>query len=390
VRDKTIAVSAALFCFGTVGGSLVPRMPAFKESLGLTDGRVGLVFVAYAVGAMAGSLVARSLMAHGARRLVRGGTILLLVALVGPALAPNYALFAGSAVLLGIIAGVIDVLENSQAAEIERDAGRPMINAFHGFWSLGFIAGAAGAAAAASLGVAPLPHFAFVAVVVGAASVPLLAGVPDTRGGAATMVPGGTTRLRIGTAVAAVAAVAFLGIVVESAGGDWSPVYLREVGRAGLGFAATAGVVFALAMTAVRFVADRLTARTSPAVMAAAGSVVSAAGIALAIAFPAPPTALLGFLLDGAGCAAIVPLAFSAAANLGRTGTALSIVTGAGYAGTIVGPFVIGTTSDHFGLRTALAIPLVAALAVIGAAASLKPLRAQGRPDGQAGAAERS
>jgi MFS family permease len=124
-------------------------------------------------------------------------------------------------------------------------------------------------------------------------------------------------------------------------------------------------------------VADRLTARTSPAVVAAAGSLVSAAGIGLAIALPAPPTALLGFLLDGAGCAVIVPLAFSAGANLGRSGTALSLVLGAGYAGTIVGPFVIGTAADHFGLRAALAIPLVAALAVIAAAASLRPLRAQ-------------
>ncbi len=386
MQTKTFAVNAAFFCLGTMGGSLVPRMPAFKESLGLTDGQVGLWFVTYAIGAVMGSLLARPLMAYGARRLVRGGTVVLMVALVGPGLAPNYAFFAGSALLLGMIAGVVDVLENSQAAEIEREAGRPMINAFHGFWSLGFIAGAAGAAGAAFLGVAPLPHFAAVAVVVGAASVPLLAGVPDTRGGAAGMVPSGTTRLRIGTAVAAVAAVAFLGILVESAGGDWGPVYLREVGRTGLGFAAIAGVVFSLAMTGVRFVADRLTARTSPAVVAAAGSLVSAAGIGLAIALPAPPTALLGFLLDGAGCAVIVPLAFSAGANLGRSGTALSLVLGAGYAGTIVGPFVIGTAADHFGLRAALAIPLVAALAVIAAAASLRPIVAPGQP----GAAERS
>ena len=86
-----------------------------------------------------------------------------------------------------------------------------------------------------------------------------------------------------------------------------------------------------------------------------------------------PLTAIAGFMLVGAGCAVMVPLAFSAGANLARSGTALSIVTGAGYAGSIVGPFLIGSTSDRVGLRAALAIPLAAALAVLVSAVSLRP-----------------
>src|SRR5207244_138867 len=366
-----LAVSAAFFCFGTIAGSLVPRMPAFKESLGLTDGQVGLAFLAYAVGAVAGAALARPVMAWGARRLVRGGTLVILALLIGPAVAPVFGLFALSFFLRGILGGFLDVLENSQAAEIERKAGRPMINGFHGFWSLGFIAGAVGSAVAASLGIGPLPHYVFVAVVVGAVSVPLLPGLPDTRGGATTMLPSGTTRWRIGTAVVGVSAIAFLGIMVESGGGDWGPIYLRDVGQTGLGLAATVGVAFALAMTAVRFTADRFTARTSPAVVAPTGALVSATGVGVAIVFPAPLTAIAGFMLVGAGCAVMVPLAFSAGANLARSGTALSIVTGAGYAGSIVGPFLIGSTSDRVGLRAALAIPLAAALAVLVSAVSL-------------------
>src|SRR2546430_4365704 len=69
-----MAVSAAFFCFGTIAGSLVPRMPAFKESLGLSDGQVGLVFLAYAVGAVAGAALARPVMGWGAPRPVAGGT----------------------------------------------------------------------------------------------------------------------------------------------------------------------------------------------------------------------------------------------------------------------------------------------------------------------------
>src|SRR5437879_3415492 len=210
-----MAVYAAFFCFGTIAGSLVPRMPAFKESLGLTDGQVGLAFLAYAVSAVAGAALARPVMAWGARRLVQGGTLVILALLIGPAVAPGFGLFAVSFLLLGIVGGFIDVLENSQAAEIEREAGRPMINGFHGFWSLGFIAGAVGSAVAASLGIGPLPHFMFVAVVVGAVSVPLLSGLPDTRGGATTMLPRGTTSWRIAPAAVGRTPQALAGLTAD-------------------------------------------------------------------------------------------------------------------------------------------------------------------------------
>jgi len=247
-----------------------------------------------------------------------------------------------------------------------------MINGFHAFWSLGFVAGGVGASAAASLNIEPLPHFAAVAVVIGLASIPLLAGVPNTSGGAATLLPSGTTRWRVGTAVGAVAAMAFFAILVESAGGDWGPIYLRDYGHTQLGVAAAVGVTFSIAMTVVRFLADRLTALTSASVVAAVGAVVSVAGIALAVALPAPPTAIAGFTLVGAGCAVLVPLAFSAGANLGRTGAALAVITSAGYAGSIVGPFVIGATADRIGLRIALGIPLLAAVAVLLSATALR------------------
>lgn len=365
-------MSAAFFCFGTVAGSLVPRMPAFKESLHLTDGEVGIAFVVYAVGAVVGAVVAGPVLARGARRWVRIGTVAMLLTFVTPALAASFLLFALTFLLLGLFGGFLDVLENSQAAAIERDAGRPMINGFHGFWSLGFVAGGLGAAAAASLNVPPLPHFAVVGVVVAAVSVPLLAGVPDTRGGAATLLPSGTTRWRVGTAVVAVAAMAFFGVLVESAGGDWGPVYLRDYGHTALGVAAGVGVAFSVAMTVVRFTADRLTSRYSPAVVAAVGALVCVFGIGMAVALPQPATAITGFTLVGAGCAVLVPLAFSAGANLGRTGAALSVITSAGYAGSIVGPLLIGSAADRFGLRLALAVPILAAIAVLATASGLR------------------
>ncbi len=99
------AVSAAFFCFGTVAGSLVPRMPAFKESLHLTDGEVGLAFVVYAAGAVAGAVLARPILAGGARTWVRALTAVMVAALITPALAPGFAVFAATFLVLGAARG---------------------------------------------------------------------------------------------------------------------------------------------------------------------------------------------------------------------------------------------------------------------------------------------
>ena len=170
--------------------------------------------------------------------------------------------------------------------------------------------------------------------------------------------------------------MALFGILVESAGGDWGPIYLRDYGKTTLALAAAVSVTFSIAMTLVRLTADRLTARTSAAVVVALGAIVSMIGVGLAVALPAPATAIAGFTLVGAGCAVMVPLAFSAGANLGRTGTALSVVMSAGYVGSIVGPWLIGSTADRVGLRLALLIPLAAAVAVLLTAVGLRVRRA--------------
>jgi len=73
------------------------------------------------------------------------------------------------------------------------------------------------------------------------------------------------------------------------------------------------------------------------------------------------------------GCAVQLPLAFAAGANLGRSGTSLAIIFVSAYSGALVSPALIGFAADHFGLRAAMGIPLVAAFVVIALARNLSP-----------------
>ena len=366
------AVSVAFLAFGAVSGSWVPRLPALKDHLHLSDAQVGYALVLFAVGAVLGAMAARLVLAQGSRRWVRLGTVAICVALLGPGLAGSFVELLAAALLLGLCAGFIDVLENAQAAELERDMQRPLLNGFHGFWSLGAILGSVGAGIAAFAGMAPLPHFAIAAILAAVASAPFLRALPDTRSGADRTTPSTPGRPWLQGSVIAVAAIAFAGLVVEGGTSDWSALYLREFSHANSGVAAGGFAAFALAATIVRFRADLLTAKTNPATVARLGGLIAALGLALAIAVPALPVAIIGFALVGMGTAVLVPLAFSAGANLGASGTALTVILAAGYAGSIAGPAVIGTAADHFGLRVALTILLAAAIAVTALAGNLQ------------------
>ncbi|MGH7760007.1 MAG: MFS transporter [Candidatus Dormibacteraceae bacterium] len=376
IRERR-AVSVAFLAFGAVSGSWVPRLPALKDHLHMSDAQVGYALLAFSLGALIGAGVARIVLGRGARAWVRGGTVAICACLVLPALAAGFLQLFLSLLLLGACAGFVDMLENAQAAELERMAGRPLINGFHGYWSLGAFAGAVLAGLAAFAGVPPLLHFAFAAIAAALASAVFLRDLPDTRAGAPRLAPKGAGRYWLTGFVIAVAAISFCSILVEGGAADWSALYLRELSHADPGLAAGGFAAFALAATLVRFRADVLTARTSAAVVARLGGIVASVGLVLAIAVPALPGAILGFALVGIGTAVLVPLAFSAGANLGASGTALTLVLAAGYSGSIAGPAMIGNVADRFGLRIAMAIPLAAAIVIVALARSLTP--GQGR-----------
>ena len=71
-RQRT-AVSIAFLAFGVTVGGLIPRMPAFKDHLHLTDGQVGIALLGVSLGGIAGALASRLVIHRGASRYVRLG-----------------------------------------------------------------------------------------------------------------------------------------------------------------------------------------------------------------------------------------------------------------------------------------------------------------------------
>ena len=304
----------------------------------------------------AGSIVAMPLAGFlcgrfGCRRVIVVAVVLICLALPMLAIAANLTLLIATLFLFGAAVGSVDCAINLQAVVVERASGRPMMSGFHGLFSAGGIAAAAGVSALLVLGASPLlATLCISAVILALLAIarPSLLSQAAAAQGSAFAIPRGV--------VLSIGALCFVAFLTEGAALDWSAVFLTSVrgvpaSYAGLGYAAFAG-----AMTIGRLTGDRIVRMLGARFIMVGGGVCAAAGLALATLLPAWEAAIAGFALVGAGCSNIVPVLYTA---VGRQRAmpehaAIPAVTTMGYAGVLIGPSAIGFVAGASSLSVAL------------------------------------
>ena len=366
------AVAAAFLIHSTASGTWAPRLPAIKESLGLSDGELGTALVGLAIGLVVGTRVAGvPVDRFGSRPVMRVGFPLMAATLLLPGLAGSgAALFAGLLVF-GLVAGALDVAMNAQGIEVERVLRRPILSGLHGLWSIGLGVGAGVAALAAAADVDPLDQFAIVAAVLAVASLVLLRGLlslehhvrEEHEREARVSVRWTLPLVLLGT-------IAFCSFVGEGSASDWSAVYMTQELGTSEALGALAFMAFAVSMAAARFAADPLRARLGNVTLVRFGPLIAAVGLGSALLIHEPAAGIAGFALLGAGLGPVVPIAFSAAGALDAraTGRLVGRVATIGYVGTVAGPIMIGWLAEGTSLRTALGLVVLLALVIAGSA----------------------
>src|SRR6187399_1697042 len=156
------------------------RMPAVRDQAGLDAPSLGLALGAYAVSLLAGTrLVGRPMTRFGDRRVLRVGVPLLCLALIPVGYAHDLLTLAAPLVLLGLLAGGLDVAMNAYAVGLERRMARPILSGLHGAWSAGMLASGAIALVAVAAGITPAVQFTVVGVSCALAAVVLLGRLDD-------------------------------------------------------------------------------------------------------------------------------------------------------------------------------------------------------------------
>ena len=357
---------AAFFVAGFGMAAWAPLVPYAKDRLAIGEGTLGLLLLCFGAGSivampLSGVLAAR----FGCRRVIWAASLVICAALPMLAMADTVPLLAAALMLFGAGVGTVDVAINIQAVIVERAASRAMMSGFHGLFSVGGIAGAAGVSAV--LWIAGSPLLATVCVAVLIAAVLLVFGrslLPygGNQDGPSFALPRGVILL--------IGGLCFICFLAEGAMLDWSALVLTtlhgmEPVQSGLGYA-----VFSVAMTAGRLSGDRIVHALGGRMVLLCGGSCAAVGMALSVFAPSWPLALAGFALVGAGASNIVPVLFSA---VGRqrampANLAVAAVTTLGYSGILAGPAGIGFVAHAAGLPTAFLG--VAALLLVVAACS--------------------
>lgn len=344
-----LAVSLLFLMNGFVTGSWAPKIPEFKDRLGISESVLGLLILMFGIGSLvlmpiAGGFIARV----GSQKVVKVTAILLSPLLLLLTLLPNVWAAAVGMFLLGGFVGAMDVAMNANAVEVEKSMRRAIMSSCHAYWSLGGLIGAGiGGFLMARFGV--LPHVLVVTVlsltVIAIAWPMILADKPHP---AATKEK---LRLPMTPLPWLIGIMALFSMVPEGTVLDWGALYLRnELGASvelsGFGFAA-----FSATMATMRFAGDHVRDRFGAKRTLRICTVTALVGMVLAGLAPNAYLAILGFAIAGIGISNMVPIAFSAAGNMPglQPGIGLSVATFMGYSGMLFAPSLIGFVAEHTG-----------------------------------------
>jgi MFS family permease len=379
LRHSRIAILGYFFVLGAATATWAARLPAIKESLHLSDGRLGLALFAVPAGsvltlALSGRIADR----FGAVRVLRIAGVLVPVALVPIGLASGLAALMATLAVYGALAGLLDVSMNACGARLELGYDRPIMSSLHAGYSIAGLAGAGIGGIAAWLGASPLATFAVAAVALIVLSlmaaphvfIPAVAAREEH----SDDLPRRSAR-QISAVIWVLGLLALCGQVGEGSAGDWSAVYMHANLGTSAGAAAVALGAFSVTMAAGRVAGDRLAARFGPVRLVRASGLVAGLGLAAGLLIGTPAAAIAGFALLGLGLAGIFPQIVTAAARLDpeRAGRNIGRIAAVSYSGLLSGPVMIGVIASGVGLRAALGVPAALALLVAAAAGVMNP-----------------
>jgi MFS family permease len=234
------------------------------------------------------------------------------------------------------------------------------MNRSHAFWSIGFFSAGLFGAQVASFGISPQLHLALVVPIVGLGSYLALHDyAPSPPRGAeadhkAPLIVAPTWPILV------LVVVTIPAMVLEGASMDWSAIYMRDSFGSDKFWQGIAVASFAVLQGLMRFYADGVVERFSPAALARVLFVALGLGCITVVLSPWPILSLIGFAAMGLGTSAIFPLAMSAAAQRNDRPSALNIAALAQFSFMIflIAPPILGFIAHGWGIRTAYGIAL--------------------------------
>jgi len=248
--------------------------------------------------------------------------------------------------LVGIFSGFTDISMNALVSTIEKNNHKHIMSASHGFFSMGGFIGAGIGSLLMSLFSDPVWHMLLITSVIICTNLYISKYYVAIEEQKIAKISQEGRFKSIGPLLG-LAVVAFIVMFNEGAIEHWSNLFLFDIvevseNKAGLGF-----ISFSFCMTLGRFLGDGISKRIGSIKIILSGCMIAFFGY-LFVLSSLLVLSVIGFGIIGFGLSVIIPEIFRLA---GKTkgilaSVGISIVSGIGFLGFLVGPVILGFISD--------------------------------------------
>lgn len=341
----------AFFIAGFSLSCWAPLVPYAQQRIHANSAMLGSILLCLGLGAVIGMPTAGGLASKlGCKKIILISACGLFIALPLLAMVTTPIALGLILLLFGASIGAMDVAANIHGTEVQSAAARPMMSGFHGFYSIGGLAGASFVTLLIALGLD-------IKIAAGAAALVVLTSISlaspgffisrSTEDHPLFVVPKGK--------VIGIGVLAMIVFLAEGAMLDWGAIFLIQVKNVAAGVAGTGYVVFAITMALSRFIGDRIVCIMGEKSMLLSGTVLTGIGIYLTTVFSNYVWVLAAIALAGFAAGNIVPVLFSLAGRQKSMPATLAISAASilGYLGVLLGPALIGYATHFIGLTNA-------------------------------------
>jgi len=347
---------------GAVVGTWIAAIPGVKADLDASATQMGFVLLCASLGALASQQITGQLLVRvSSRRMLVATSLVFPLLTVLPLLASDALALAAVMVAFGALNTSMDVSMNAHGVALETSGGKSIFSGLHAGWSLGGIFGAVGVAMAVALGVD-----AWLEALLAGAVLWLMALIASRSLGVGSIRTQGASGIHLPSrGVLPIALLIVLIALVEGGLSDWGGIYLRQGIGASAEVAAFGYAAFSVGLFVGRVGGDRIKDRFGSVRLIQWGMLLATVAIGAFLVLGSATVALAGMVVAGVGIANAIPQLFGAAGRIPPHGPSLSAVFTFLTLAFIVGPPVIGVTSDALGISAALGLLVIASAVVV-------------------------
>lgn len=379
-----LAAMSFFFMQGIVFSSWTTRIADIRTALNLSEAQLGTILFALPLGQLltmplSGYLVARF---SSKKCILTASMIYPLCLLLIDASSSITELFL-ALFCFGITANINNIAFNTQAVSVEKLSPRSIMGTMHGTWSLACFCGGIITMLFSRAGIGITEHY-IITIVYSAVNLAIFGRLlypfdanprekkPGDEGKTRGMFSPTPFILMLGI-------VAFACMSCEGTMYDWSIIYFRDIVKVPAKNSAIGYICFMSMMALGRFGSDFFINRFGRTRVLQTNGAIITFGMMLAVIFPYPVPATIGFFLVGIGVSSVIPICYSSAGRSRRmpSGIAIATVSSIGFLGFLMGPPIIGHIAAASNLRVSFAT-----MAVIGCFVSIIAPFLRNRLDG--------